>query len=112
MHQDHASKIDFMSQDIEIDVAAEGMGVVLCSDNPSNLGEILQANPAAIRAYGYTRKELIGKNVAMLCPEPIQSMHDAHILNYLRTGKETIMNTSRTLFSLHRAGHIFPVVLA
>ena len=50
-------------------------------------GVIEPINPAAERAFGYTRDELVGRNVSVLMPSPYREEHDRHVASYLRTGK-------------------------
>lgn len=52
-------------------------------------------NDAAERLWGYTRKEVIGKNVKMLVPVAIQADHDELVNSNRRTGKDKIVGTSR-----------------
>ena len=52
-------------------------------------------NAAAERLWGYSRKEVLGKNVKMLVPKDIQSQHDSLIENNRVTGKDKIVGISR-----------------
>ena len=52
-------------------------------------------NDAAERLWGYTRQEVIGKNVKMLVPSQFQSGHDELVEANRRTGQDKIVGTSR-----------------
>jgi PAS domain-containing protein len=47
---------------------------------------IASVNPATTRMFGYAESELLGKNVAMLMPEPWASQHDDYVRRYQETG--------------------------
>ena len=48
---------------------------------------IRSVNPVIEKLFGYTREEVIGKNVSMLMPEPHRSGHDGYMERYYRTGR-------------------------
>lgn len=37
---------------------------------------------------GYNKKQLLGKNVNILIPEPFSKVHDSYVTNYVRNGEE------------------------
>ena len=75
-------------------------------------GVIESVNPAAERAFGYTRDELIGRNVSMLMPSPYREEHDHHIANYLRTGVARIIGIGREIEAQRKDGSVFPADIA
>lgn len=52
-------------------------------------------NAAAEKLWGYTRDEVIGKNVKMLVPHAIQANHDNYVNNNRSTGQDKIVGTFR-----------------
>jgi len=54
-------------------------------------GKIELFNLGAERMFGYSGKEVIGKNVSMLMPEPYRSEHDNYLGRYLRTGEARVI---------------------
>ena len=52
-------------------------------------------NGSAERLWGYSREEVLGKNVKMLVPSEIQSDHDAYVNTNRETGIDKIVGTSR-----------------
>jgi methyl-accepting chemotaxis protein len=52
-------------------------------------------NNAAAEMWGYSREEVLGKNVAMLVPSEIRSNHDELVNRNRRTGQDKIVGSSR-----------------
>ncbi len=66
--------------------------VVIDTDN-----RVIFFNRAAEQLWGYSREEVIGKNVKMLVPSEIQSHHDHYIDTNRQTGVNHIVGTFRTV---------------
>lgn len=74
-------------------------------------GNIVHANNAVTRLFGYEQKELIGANVRLLMPEPHRSAHDGYLRNYLQTGQSKILGKGRELMARRKDGSLFPILL-
>ena len=62
--------------------------------------------------FGYSHKELIGYNIAMLMPEPFASAHDGYLNNFLTTRiPQIIGKTRREVLGKRVNGDIFPIDL-
>jgi PAS domain S-box-containing protein len=71
-------------------------------------GVIESANPAALRLFGYSDGDLIGRNVDVLSPPHVRGEHDHYIEDYLRTGRGTIVGGRREVTGLRKDGTTFP----
>ncbi|MEP7453417.1 PAS domain S-box protein [Phyllobacterium sp. SB3] len=75
-------------------------------------GTITAFNAAAVRQFGYTETEVVGKNVRVLMPEPYQREHDGYISRYLTTGEKRIIGVDRVVVGKRKDGSTFPMKLA
>ena len=80
-------------------------GIITIDDR----GLIENINPAALKLFGFAdRKELLGKNVSVLMPEPDKSRHDSYLSNYENTGKKKIIGIGREVTGQRKDGSTFP----
>jgi PAS domain S-box-containing protein len=78
----------------------------------NDMGIISTFNPAAVKVFGYSAAEAIGKNVSMLMPDPYQSEHDSYLENYKKTGQAKIIGTRREMVGKRKDGSLFPLDLS
>lgn len=58
-------------------------------------GLITEFNKAAEKDFGYTKDEIIGKNVSLLMTSADMEHHDQYMDNYMQTGKNKIIGIGR-----------------
>lgn len=76
-------------------------------------GLIESVNPACCHIFGYPAREMLGRNIAMLMPEPHRSAHDGYIGAYLAGGVPAILGTpGREAEGLRKDGSVFPLSLS
>lgn len=63
-------------------------------------------NKAAEQLWGYSRDEVIGRNVKMLVPAAIQGAHDSYVNANRETGQDKIVGTSREVEVYRKDGNM------
>lgn len=82
--------------------ATEGIVIVKAS------GQIIKANPAAQRMFGYS-DSLEGKSIEILLPKNLRKIHERHRLNYHKDPRSRAMGHDLDLYGIRQNGSIFPV---
>lgn len=75
-------------------------------------GHIQSYNRAAESIFGHTAKEVMGRNVNMLMPEPYAAEHDGYLSRYQREGTPHVIGIGRKVRGLRKNGDTFPMRLA
>lgn len=89
-----------------VDTATDAIVVI------DSRGIICSANPAVEKMFGHAPREIVGRNVSILMPEPDRSRHDEYLTAYQATGKAKIIGIGREVLGLKKEGTTFPVDLA
>jgi PAS domain S-box-containing protein len=75
-------------------------------------GKVDTFNVAAERLFGYSREEVIGKNVKMLMPHSFASEHDEYLSAYRQTGHKKVIGIGREVVAQRKDGSTVPVHLS
>lgn len=89
-----------------IDTAVDGILTI------DERGLVRSLNPAAVKLFGHDPAEVIGRNIAMLMPEPFKSQLDRYLSGYPATGSKKIIGIGRDVVGLRKDGSTFPMYLA
>lgn len=71
-------------------------------------GIIQSLNPAIERLFGYTRDELVGRNLVDLMPSPYREEQAAALHEGLNGADDSLLGTSREVLGLRKDGSTFP----
>jgi|GEM_PF-710336 two-component system, LuxR family, sensor kinase FixL len=75
-------------------------------------GLILSFNNAAENFFGYSKQEVIGKNVKILMPHHQSEKFDDYIKNYLKTGVKKFIGKDREEYGLRKDGSLFSIYIS
>jgi PAS domain S-box-containing protein len=75
----------------------------------SREGKIVHLNAGLEQLFGYSREQLIGRNLEMLMPARFRVRHRYHIADYIDHPRVRPMGTGLELFGLKKDGTEFPV---
>lgn len=77
-----------------------------------NEGEIQVVNFQTEKLFGYTRDEIIGKEVEVLMPSKYKRVHHAHRQHFKADPKARAMGEGMELLGQHKDGSVFPVSIS
>lgn len=83
-----------------------------CIINIDSQGLITALNPATEQIFGYSEKEIVGKNITILMPPPSKEKHDEYLSHYLSTGEKKIIGIGREVLGLRKDGSTFPIEIS
>ena len=78
----------------------------------NSFGTLQSINPAGEKMFGYKEKELVGKNIKILMPEPYKSEHDGYLANYRETGKRKVIGAGVEVTGKRKDNSTFPMDLS
>ena len=67
---------------------------------------------AAVRLFGWSADEAIGRNVSVLMPTPYRDEHDHYLKRYQATGERRIIGIGRIVVGERKDGSTFPMELS
>lgn len=74
-----------------------------------NHQKIMEINTSSEAIFGYTKEELIEKELNLLIPSRFHTKHNAYFEAFIEKGKRRKMGEANDIFALKKDGTIFPV---
>eukprot|EP00201_Polytomella_parva_P019627 CAMPEP_0175046066 /NCGR_PEP_ID=MMETSP0052_2-20121109/4815_1 /TAXON_ID=51329 ORGANISM="Polytomella parva, Strain SAG 63-3" /NCGR_SAMPLE_ID=MMETSP0052_2 /ASSEMBLY_ACC=CAM_ASM_000194 /LENGTH=674 /DNA_ID=CAMNT_0016309753 /DNA_START=773 /DNA_END=2794 /DNA_ORIENTATION=- len=75
-------------------------------------GTIQATSKQVVSVLGYKKGELMGKNLAIIMPNPWSNKHSSYLRNYLSRGGDKVTLNARQVVALNRDGHGLPIRIA
>ena len=102
----------FMSRDNYAKVARNELKMIVDSSVDAMFciderGNILLTNDAAVKKFGYSKKELTASNISILMNKREREAHDGYLENYMKTGVKKVMGKRRELTARKKDGSTF-----
>jgi PAS domain S-box-containing protein len=82
---------------------------IFVSGETEKIGIITNINLACSSVFGYTKSELINRNVKILMPPMYSKNHDTYIEQYNTTQEMKFIDKERFVFGKHKSYYVFPV---
>lgn len=68
-------------------------------------------NKSSSRVFGWSKEELIGKNISMIMPDGHAHNHDSYLERYIKTGFKKMIGKQREVEAKKKDGTMFPCIL-
>lgn len=75
-------------------------------------GIIQKVNIGAIKLFGYSEFEFLGKNINMIMPEPEHSMHDSYLQAYKNDEHSIVIGIERELSAKNKSGELISISIS
>lgn len=100
------------NQKNSLDIYDERNALVSMSIDEDTFSLIMGCNSSARDMYGYnSASEMIGKNINVIIPEPLASIHNDLVRRFLHRNTSTLLNRTRLIMAVHRKGYLVPISL-
>lgn len=108
----NVSSIRFFKNDINY-YTSDGNPCILATTSETYGAIIAQITVSAIRLFGYSKQELVGKNVSILLPPIFREKHFDILKNYIKNKGTSKVNDKKRIvsFAMAKSNFIFPVTL-
>lgn len=100
---------DTTDNDLLSAIMSAAADAIVISDD---VGNIVQANPAAHGMFGYGDDDLLGHNFSDLISNAMASEPGALLSDFIKGDEAKIIGSGRNVEGLHRSGRTFPVHLS
>ena len=89
-----------------LDTVPEAMVVI------DDKGMVQSFSAVAVRLFGWTAEEIIGRNVSVLMPSPYREEHDGYLARHRASGESRMVGTGRTAVGRRKDGSTFPIEMS
>ncbi|KAL4512705.1 hypothetical protein ABPG72_020542 [Tetrahymena utriculariae] len=84
-------------------------GIVVISSQEENFANIIEVNSELLKIIGFTKSQVLLKNISFLIPKIWQQYHDQFIDLFLASGQKKIIGQQRDMFIKCRQDYSLPI---
>ncbi len=84
---DKSANVVMFESGIPLDSSQDDVAVIMVSQALSSIGTIESANTSALNLFGYTKRDMCGKNINIIVPFPLAGAHDGYLMTFVSTGR-------------------------
>ncbi|GBG26028.1 Hypothetical Protein FCC1311_022482 [Hondaea fermentalgiana] len=85
-----------------------GFAVCVISGDHGTLCKVLEVSQPMCVLFGYSKVDLLGRNINMIIPAPFDRIHDNMVRGFVDSDTDFRTRTRR-IYGQHRKGHILPI---
>ncbi len=85
--------------------------IIVVNGNKENIGRVEYVNYYFTNLFGFSKKEIVGKNVSTIMPTNIGKYHNQFMLNFYTTTKTKFLNKTRREIGLNKEKLIHPIMI-
>jgi PAS domain S-box-containing protein len=112
INMNYSKKNGVMNYSGSEDLSRNSTASILVSGEPDKLGIITAVNVGCAKIFGYTKSELINRNIKILMPQIYAKHHDIFFEEYLTTNELKCPNKERPIFGKYKNNYIFPLYIS
>ncbi|KAL4512706.1 hypothetical protein ABPG72_020543 [Tetrahymena utriculariae] len=86
-------------------------GIIVISSQEDNFANIVEVNHEMLKIIGFTKSQVLLKNISFLIPNIWQKHHNQFIDQFLATGQKKIIGQQRDLFIKSKQNYSLPIKL-
>jgi PAS domain S-box-containing protein len=110
LHLQGSNSALLVSEELKSAMLASALDCIIAADSDSR---ILEFNPAAERTFGWTRAEVLGRQLDdTIIPPEYREAHKAGMTHYLASGEHHVLGRRIEIKGMRKDGEVFPVELA
>jgi len=108
--------VEFGAMTQTASVLEDGAAIITISGaatigSSTKLGEVVRVTQSASRLFGFGTSSIVGQNVSVIIPPPIDAAHNDLLAGFGRKRSSDVVGKTRLVFGQRRTGDIFPMWL-
>jgi hypothetical protein len=81
-----SANVVMFQQGTSLDASREDLAIITVAQSLTNLGVIESANSLALTMFGFSKRDMLGKNISIIVPFPMNAVHDEYLAAFVASG--------------------------